>query len=65
MRIANGTRAITLGIFGLCLAACKPADPPPDLIKAQRQALDKAKALEGQMQQQAEDRMKAAEEERK
>lgn len=28
-----------------CLAACKPADPPPDIIKTQREALEKAKAV--------------------
>jgi hypothetical protein len=65
MLLAYGKRAIMLGLIGLSLSACKPADSPPDLIKTQRQALDKAKALEGQMQQQAEDRMKAAEEEKK
>jgi outer membrane PBP1 activator LpoA protein len=45
--------------FGLCLSGCKPDGPPPDLVKTQREALNKAKALEGQMQQQADERMKA------
>jgi len=46
-------------VFGLSLAGCKPAGPPPDLIKTQREALNKAKAVEGQLQQQADERMKA------
>ncbi len=54
-------QAMAVGFIGLLLLGCKPADPPPDLIKTQREALDKAKALEGQMQQHAQERMKAAE----
>ena len=57
------TSAIVL--VGLTLSACKPADPPPDLIKTQRQGLNKAKALEGQLQQQSDERMKAADEAQK
>jgi hypothetical protein len=51
--------AVAAGFIGLSLAGCKPADAPPDLLKTQRAALEKAKALEGQMQQQAQERMKA------
>lgn len=40
------------GVIVLLLAACKP-EPPPDIIRPQREALDKAKALEGQMQKDA------------
>lgn len=65
MFLTYGKRAIMLGSLGLCLSACKPADPPPDLLKTQRQALEQAKALEGQMQKQLEDRMNAAEQEKK
>jgi ABC-type uncharacterized transport system auxiliary subunit len=43
------------------LAACKPAEPPPDLIKTQRDALDKSKSVEGQLQQQANEQRKAVE----
>ena len=46
-------------IIGMGLAGCKPAGPPPDMIKTQRDALNKAKAVEGQMQQQADERLKA------
>lgn len=55
-------RAIVIGLLGLALSGCKPAEPPPDILKSQREALDKAKALSGQMQQQLEDRMKASDE---
>ena len=50
---------------GLVLAACKPAPPPPDILKSQHQALDQAKALDGQLQQQLQDRMKAADDQQK
>jgi hypothetical protein len=46
-------------------AGCQPSEPPPDIIKTQREALNKAKALEGQMQQQAQERMQAEEEQQK
>jgi hypothetical protein len=43
-------------------SSAQAAPPPTGLFKEQRDALNKAKALEGQMQQQAADRMKAMEE---
>ncbi len=52
---------MAVGLFGLALSGCKPVQSPPDLIKTQRETLDKARALEGQLQQQAQDRLKAAE----
>jgi hypothetical protein len=52
---------MAVGLVGLSLSGCKPAESPPDLIKAQRETLDKAKALEQQMQQQAQDRMRVIE----
>lgn len=52
---------VAVGIVGWMLAACKPAAPPPDIIQTQREALNKAKAVEGVLQQ-SEDRTKAAEE---
>jgi hypothetical protein len=45
---------LTLGLVG-----CRPAAPPIDPIAPQRAALNKAKALEGEMQQQLKDRMKS------
>lgn len=66
MKIVNGNRAAAIGMLVLVVSGCQPSsDPPPDIIKTQRGALNKAKALEGQMQQQAQDRMKAADETQK
>lgn len=48
-------------IARFALSGCKPVQPPLDLIKTQRETLDKAKAFEGQLQQQTQDRLKAAE----
>ena len=50
---------------GLGLMGCRPAGPPPDVLKAQKEALEKARALEGQMQQQLQDRMKTVDEPQK
>lgn len=54
---------------GMMLAAivvlaggCQPAEPPPDIVKSQRDALNKAKAVEGQLQQQAQEHRQAADE---
>jgi hypothetical protein len=55
------TWIMAAGLLGLLLSGCKPVQPPPDLIKTQRETLDKAKAFEGQLQQQAQERLKAAE----
>ena len=41
------------------LPACKPNAPTPDLIAPQRAALNKAKAVEGQLQDDLQQRMKA------
>ena len=40
---------------------CQPAESPPDIIKSQRDALNKAKAVEGQLQQAQEQRQAADE----
>jgi hypothetical protein len=64
MNALNARFAIAVALIGFGLIACKPADPPPDLLKGQRDALNQAKAVEGQLQQ-AQDRMKAAEESQK
>lgn len=61
----NITRAIAAGLMSLALVGCKPAEPPADLLKTQREALNKAKAVEGQLQQQADDQRKAIEEAQK
>lgn len=53
------------GLVGLVAAGCQPAQPPPDVLKGPRAALTKTRAVEGQVQQQAEERMKAADEAQK
>ena len=61
---ARLARFSLLCLMSVALPGCKPTappEPPPDLLKTQREALEKAKALEGQLQQQLQDRMNAAE----
>jgi hypothetical protein len=60
----NTQFAIAVAVIGFGLMGCQPADPPSDLLKVQRDVLDQAKTVEGQLQQ-AQDRMKAAEESQK
>ena len=56
---------IVLATIVFALAACKPADPPPDIIKTQRDALNKAKAVKDVEAQAAQAQQKAAEEQTK
>jgi hypothetical protein len=56
---------MTIGFVGIALLGCQPDGPPPDLIKTQRDGLNKAKAVEGQLQQQAEEQRKMIEEAQK
>lgn len=56
---------MTVGVLGIALLGCQPNGPPPDLLKTQREALNKAKAVEGQLQQQAEDQRKIIDEAQK
>lgn len=51
--------------FGIALAGCQPHGAPPDLVKTQREGLNEAKALEAQMQQQAEAQSRAIDEAQK
>jgi hypothetical protein len=44
------------------LAACKPAGPPPDIIKTQREALQKARNVGAVEQKSADEQQKAADE---
>jgi hypothetical protein len=57
--------ALTVGMISASLTACKPAEAPPDLLKTQRESLEKAKAVEGQIQRQAQEQMKALEDAQK
>ncbi|HYD79292.1 MAG TPA: hypothetical protein VEC06_05745 [Paucimonas sp.] len=51
----------TICVGGLMLAACKPSEPPPDLIKTQRETLNNAKSVGGQLENQAEEQKNAVE----
>jgi hypothetical protein len=53
---------VALAAFAVLLGGCQPSDPPPDLVKTQREALNKAKAVEGLLQQQAQESKQAADE---
>ena len=53
-------QTVAIGVLSLPLAGCQPSELPPDLVKTQREALNKAKSVEGQLQQ-AQDKQKAAE----
>ena len=46
----------------LAIAGCdsKPKDPPPDIIKSQRQVMDKAKGVEQVLQKSADERREQA-----
>ena len=54
--VLDMTIALTIAT---AISGCRPVDPPPDLLKTQRDALTKAKAVEGQLQQQAGEQRKA------
>lgn len=58
-------RMTAIVLLGVTMSGCKPAGPPPDLLKTQREALAKAKAVEGQLQKQAEEQRKAIEDAQK
>lgn len=55
-------KIMTVGLISYALCGCQPSEPQPDLIKTQREALNKAKAVEGQVMQQANDQKKAIDE---
>ena len=57
-------RALTVVALSLVLAACdsKPKEPPPDILKAQRRAMEKAKGVEQILQQSADERRGQADE---
>jgi hypothetical protein len=48
------------------VAACdsKPKDPPPDIIKSQRQVMDKAKGVEQVLQKSADERREQADQQK-
>ncbi len=55
---------LALAIAGVAACDSKPKDPPPDIVKSQRQAMDKAKAAEQVLQKSADERRKQADEQK-
>ena len=55
-----------IAALGAAVAGCdsKPKDPPPDIIKSQRQAMDKAKAVEQVLQKSADERRSEGEQQK-
>ena len=53
---------IVIAAAAVAIAACdsKPKEPPPDLIKSQRQVMDKAKGVEQVLQKSADERREQA-----
>jgi hypothetical protein len=62
--MSRGWVWLTLTVAGLAACDSKPKEPPPDLVKSQRQAMDKAKATEQILQKSAEERRKQADEQK-
>ncbi|QAU34715.1 hypothetical protein [Janthinobacterium sp. 17J80-10] len=54
--------SVTLAAIVVLAGGCQPAESPPDIAKSQRDALGKAKAVEGVLQQQAQEHRQAADE---
>jgi hypothetical protein len=53
VRLSRGRRGRAFALLvgaAVLLAACKRNDPPPDLIKTQREAMDRAKEVGKTMQ---------------
>jgi hypothetical protein len=57
----TGRLSLLMIVCAGSLAACKPAGPPPDLVQKQREALEKARNVEGQVQQQDDERRRVLE----
>jgi len=60
-------RAGLILLAGLLVAACDSGskEPPPDLVRSQREAMEKAKQTEAVIDQATADRLKRAEKEAK
>lgn len=55
---------LALAFAGVAACDSKPKEPPPDIVKSQRQAMDKAKAAEQILQKSADERRKQADEQK-
>jgi len=60
-------KIVLMLLAGLLVAACDsgPKAPPPDLLKSQREAMEKARQTEAVIDQATTDRLKRAEKEAK
>jgi len=65
MVINNSWRAAIIAVTVFTLVGCKPSGPPPDIIKTQREALQKAKEVGAVEQKAADEEKKAADEQTK
>jgi hypothetical protein len=59
-------RAAVVAVAVLVAAGCdsKPKEPPPDIVKSQRQVMDKAKAVGDVLQKSADERRDQADQQR-
>jgi hypothetical protein len=57
MVLKNFWQAPIIALIALGLIGCKPSGPPPDIVKTQREALQKAKAV-GAVEQKSADEQK-------
>ena len=55
---------LALAFAGVAACDSKPKEPPPDIVKSQRRAMDKAKAAEQILQKSADERRKQADEQK-
>jgi hypothetical protein len=61
--IMNISKTVVVAVsVAFALAACKPAGPPPDIVKTQREALQKARNVGAVEQKSADEQQKAADE---
>jgi hypothetical protein len=63
--MADRNLKLASAALALILAGCQPSDNPPNLVKSQRQVMDKAKAVPDQLQQRVDEQGKKADEEQK
>jgi hypothetical protein len=59
-------RTAVLALAVLLAAACdnKPKEPPPDIVKSQRQVMDKAKGVSDVLQKSADERRDQADQQK-
>lgn len=63
MRLSKSVVVAVSIAFGL--AACKPSGPPPDIVKTQREALQKSQNVDAAQQKATEEQRKSIDEQTK